>query len=120
MHNVPISLHKECMDFAQIWSWQEEEVADCRLKLLPGQGRKVHVPAGINYAELRSGSVGAFRQIQRRYDARLQQRSNGHGALRLNDDFHALPDQSRRINDLLLADQEDAVDMAPQDGKRPW
>ena len=119
MHNVPISLHKECTDLAQIQSWQEGEVADCRLESLPRGGRKVYVPAGVDYAELRGASAGAFRQIQGRHDARLQERGNGHGARRLNDDFHALPDQPRGRDDLLLADQEDAIHMTPQDRKRP-
>src|SRR2546430_9902881 len=44
-------------------------------------------------------SVGTFRQIQRRHDARLQERGNSHGARRLNDDFHALPDQPRGRDD---------------------
>ena len=97
----------------------EGEVAECRLELLPHQGRKVHVPTGVDYAKLRGASVGAFLQIQRRHDARLQQRGNRHGTRWLNDDFHALPDQTRHRDDLLLADQEDAFHMTPQDRKRP-
>src|SRR5712692_3212507 len=90
------------------------------LASLPGKGRKVHVPAGEDYAELRGAAVGASRQIQGSNNSWLEQRGNGDRAGRLDDDFHAFPDQPRRRNDLFLADEENAVHVAAEDRESAW
>ncbi len=99
---------------------REESEVNSRQQSVPRKGRKVHVSAGEDYAEFRREAIGAFRQTQRSDDSGLEQRSNGHGAGRFNDDFHALPDEARCRDDLLLADEEDAVHVAAEDRERPW
>src|SRR5260370_40177287 len=89
-----------------------------RLSSLPRKRRKVHVPAGKDHAEFLGVAVGASWQIQGSNDTWPEQRGNGDGARWLNDDFHAFPNQRRRRNNLLFADEEDAIHVTPQDGKR--
>ena len=91
-----------------------------QVRLLPGKGREVHVSTGEDDAELRGAAADPFRQIEGRNNSRPQQRGDGHGARWLNDDFHTLPDQPRRGNDLLFADEENAFHVAAEDRESPW
>src|SRR6266849_3470687 len=90
------------------------------LRSIPWNGGKVHVPTGENDTEFRGVTVGASRQIQGSNNSGLEQRCNGHGARGLDDDFHALPDEPRRRDDLFLADEEDAAHVAAEDRESPW
>ena len=101
------SLHKQ---YRYLASENKASEPHCRLAG-PGEGGQVDVSSGENHAEFGGVAGGTIQKIQGRDFARLQKRRDGHGTGRLNNDFHALPNEARSGNDFVFADQEDAIDI---------
>src|SRR5580693_1382707 len=80
---------------------------------------EVDVSSGEDNSQFGRHTVGTRRQVEIGNGSRPKKWSNGYRATRLNDDFHAFPDQPHRSDDLFFAYEKDAVKMTPQDRKRP-
>lgn len=80
-------------------------------------GGEVDVAAGENYAKFGRGGIEASGEIQVGCRAWAEQGSYGHGAAWLDDDFHALPDQAHGGDDFFFGDEEDAIDVAAENGE---
>src|ERR1700687_1536818 len=87
------------------------ERADCCLAAGPGEGGQVDVAAGENHAKFWGAAVGTIRKVQGRNNTGFQERRYGDGAGRLDDDFHAFPNESGRGDDFFFGDQENAIDI---------
>src|SRR5580700_5623367 len=83
------------------------------------QGGEVHVAAREDDSQLRWRAIQAGGQIEFREGSRAKEWSDGYRTARLDDDFHALPNEPHGGDNLFLADEQDAVKMTPQDPKRP-
>jgi hypothetical protein len=83
------------------------------------QGGEVHVAAREDDAQLRRGAIRGGGQMEFREGSRAKEWSDGYRTARLDDDFHAFPNELHGGDDLCLADEQDAIKMAPQNRKCP-
>src|SRR5713101_2904531 len=83
-----------------------------------GQGRKIDVAARKNDAESWSQAIEAGGQLQRGDRSGAQQRGKRNRRRRLDDDFHALPDEASGRDNLFFTHEQNTVNVALKNGER--